>query len=98
MKISGTAGFDYGIRLYFVDKSANPEWSAGRYRPRLGELDCIGLIVTRYTSGEVVFRFGGFFRQRRYRVNAGDYVGVAVNQTGTGVRVVYGVNGVAPGS
>jgi hypothetical protein len=98
VEIQGTPGYDYGTRLYFVDRSAKPEWSAGRYRPKLGELDCIGLIITRYTSGEVVFRFGGFFRQRHYRVKAGDFVGVAVNQTGTGVHVVYGPNGVAPGS
>jgi hypothetical protein len=98
VEIKGTPGFDYGTRLYFVDRSAKPEWSAGRYRPKLGELDCIGLIVTRYTSGEVEFHFGGFFHQNHYRVNPGDFVGVAVNQTGTGVHVVYGVNGVAPGS
>ena len=98
VEIKGTPGFDYGTRLYFVDRSAKPEWSAGRYRPKLGELDCIGLIVTRYTSGEVEFHFGGFFRQNHYRVNPGDFVGVAVNQTGTGVHVVYGVSGVAPGS
>lgn len=97
VEIKGTPGFDYGTRLYFVDKSAKPEWSAGRYRPKLGELDCIGLIVTRYTSGEVVFHFGGFFRQHHYRVKPGDFVGVAVNGTGTGLRVVYGPHGVAVG-
>jgi hypothetical protein len=98
VKIHGTPGFDYGTRLYFVDKSAKPLWSAGRYRPRLGELDCIGLIITRYRSGEVVFHFGGFFKQNHYRVKPGDYVGIVVNQVGTGVHVVYGPNGVAPGT
>ena len=98
VKIKGTPGYDYGQRLYFVDKSAKPEWSAGRYRPKIHELDCIGLIVTRYTSGEVVFHFGGFFKQNHYRVNPGDFVGVAVNEVGTGVHVKYGIYGVAPGS
>jgi hypothetical protein len=98
VKITGSPGWDYGTRLFFTDKSAKPVWSAGRYRPTLGELDCIGLIVTHYTSGQIEFHFGGFFRQRHYRVNPGDFVGVAVNGTGTGVHVVYGPNGVAPGS
>jgi hypothetical protein len=98
VEIKGAPGFDYGTRLYFVDKSAKPEWSAGRYRPKLGELDCIGLIINQYTSGQIEFHFGGFFKQNHYKVKPGDFVGVAVNGTGTGVHVVYGPNGVAPGS
>lgn len=96
--IKGIPGYDYGQKLFFVDKSAKPEWSAGRYRPALGELDCIGIIVTRYTSGEVVFHFGGYFKQAHYRVNPGDFVGIQVNQVGTGVHVKYTPYGVAPGS
>jgi hypothetical protein len=98
VKIKGTPGYDYGRRLYFVDKSAKPEWSAGRFRPALGELDCIGIIVTRYTSGEVVFHFGGFFKQDHFRVNPGDFVGIVVNEVGTGVHVKYDNDGVQPGS
>ena len=98
VKINGTPGYDYGRRLYFVDKSAKPEWSAGRYRPAIGELDCIGIIVTRYTSGEVVFHFGGFFKQNHYRVDPGDFVGIVINGIGTGVHVKYDNYGVAPGS
>jgi hypothetical protein len=98
VKIKGTPGWDYGTRLYFTDKSAKPVWSAGRYRPKLGELDCIGLIITQYTSGQIEFHFGGFFKQNHFKVNPGDFVGVAVNGTGTGVHVVYGPYGVAPGT
>ena len=98
VKITGIPGWDYGTRLYFTDKSAKPVWSAGRYRPKLGELDCIGLIVTQYTSGRIEYHFGGFFKQRHFRVSPGDFVGVAVNGTGTGVHVKYGPYGVAPGS
>jgi len=95
--IKGNPGRDYGTRLYFVDRSAKPEWSAGRYRPGIHELDCIGIIVTHYTSGEVAFHFGGFFQQHHFRLNAGDYVGIVVNNVGTGIiRVKYDSNGVAP--
>jgi hypothetical protein len=97
VKINGNAGRDYGTRLYFVDRSAKPQWSAGRYRPGIHELDCIGLIITRYTSGEVVFRFGAFFKQNHFRLKAGDYVGIVVNNVGTGIiRIKYDVNGVPP--
>jgi len=98
VEIKGTPGFDYGTRLYFVDKSAKPEWSAGRYRPKIGELDCIGLIITQYTSGQIEFHFGGFFKQNHYKVNPGDFVGIAVNGTGTGVHVAYSPNGVPAGT
>ena len=97
VKINGNAGRDYGTRLYFVDRSAKPQWSAGRYRPGIHELDCIGLIVTRYTSGEVGFHVGGFFKQNHFRLDPGDYVGIVVNNVGTGIiRVKYDPNGVPP--
>ena len=96
--IKGIPGYDYGQRLYFVDKSAKPEWSAGRYRPAIHELDCIGIIVTSYTSGQVEFHFGGFFKQSHYRVNPGDFVGIVVNTIGTGVHVKYDPYGVKPGT
>jgi hypothetical protein len=98
VKIHGNPGYDYGTRLTFVDRSAKPSWSAGRYRPKLGELDCIGIVITAFTNDRVEFHFGGFFRQRHYRVNPGDFVGIAINQVGTGVHVKYGGDGVNPGT
>jgi hypothetical protein len=38
------------------------------------------------------------FRRAHYRVKPGDFVGIAVNQVGTGVHVVHGPYGVAPGT
>ena len=51
----GPQGHDYGVRLYLVDKSAKPLWAAGRYRPSLGELDCIGVVIEQWTSGAIQF-------------------------------------------
>ena len=93
----GRPGYDYGKRLYFVDKSAKPVWAAGRYRPSLGELDCIGLVITAFGRERVEFHFGAFFRERHYRLNEGDFVGIFINGAATGVHVRYGPQGVEPG-
>jgi hypothetical protein len=58
----GPQGTIYGIRLYLVDKSASPLWSAGRYGPAVGELDCIGVVIERWGSGAIQFHFGSFYR------------------------------------
>jgi hypothetical protein len=98
MSFKGPQGHDYGTRLFVVDKSASPLWAAGRYRPKLGELDCIGLIIKQWTSGAIEFRFGSFFRLRHYRLNTGDFVQIVFNHLGTGVHVKYVAGGVSPGS
>jgi hypothetical protein len=98
VQFKGNQGYDYGTRLYFVDKSAKPLWAAGRYRPRLGELDCIGLIVTQWTSGSIQYHFGSFFRLRHFQLDKGDFVQLVFNHLTTGVHVSYTPGGVAPGS
>jgi hypothetical protein len=95
---AGPQGHDYGMRLYIVDKSASPLWAAGRYRPKLGELDCIGLIIEHWSSGRIEFRLGSFYRLRHFRLKPGDFVQVAWNHLTTGVHVKYGPDGVKPGS
>ncbi len=91
----GKQGYDYGTRLYLVDKSAKPLWAAGQ---RLGELDCIGLVLEQWTSGSIQYRFGSFFRLHHYHLNAGDFVQLVFNHLTTGVHVKYVVGGVSPGS
>ena len=59
--IQGNAGLDYGTSLYLDDTTGN--WAAGRYRPSASELDCIGLIVTKFTATEVDFRLGSGYQQ-----------------------------------
>ena len=90
----GKQGYDYGTRLYFVDKSAKPLWAAGRYRPHLGELDCIGLILEQWGSGRIQYRFGSFFQKDHLKLRKGDYVQLVWNHLGTGVHVAYGPDGV----
>jgi hypothetical protein len=98
VNFGGVQGHDYGTRLYVVDKSAAPLWAAGRYRPRLGELDCIGLVLKQWTSGAIQFRFGSFFRLRHYHLNPGDFVQIVWNHLTVGVHVKYAPGGVSPGS
>ena len=88
--IKGNVGLDYGTNLYLVDLDGR--WAAGRYRPRLLELDCIGLIVTRFTQTEVAYRFGAAYAQvhANYSLAQGDAVRVGVNGASVTVRVRYG--------
>lgn len=72
---------------------------AGRYRPRLGELDCIGIVLTQWDerSDPVPFRFrlpAGPYPQ----LHDGDFVQIVWNHLDVGVHVKYGPDGVPPGS
>ena len=99
LKLTGVQGYDYGIRLYLVDKSANPLWAAGRYRPGLRELDCIGIVLEQWTSGAIKFRLGSGYLQGHYpQLHDGDFVQIVWNHLTVGVHVKYGPDGVAPGS
>ncbi len=77
-------GWDYGTRLYLTDGSQHPGWAAGRYRPALGELDCIGLLISKYTPTEIVFRLGAAYpttpgTPAHYALATGDKFTVGVN-------------------
>src|SRR5262249_41472420 len=58
--MSGDNGYLYGDSLYLAVPSQN--WSGGRYRPSVNEIDCLDLVVTRFTPTEVDFHFGPFYR------------------------------------
>lgn len=92
-----TYGLDYGSGGLFVDdRSQSPVWAAGRYRPQLSELDCIGLVVVSFSPTKVVFRLGAAYREptsdrasRRYDLAEGDTVVVGVNGARFTARVHY---------
>jgi hypothetical protein len=87
--VAGDEGYDYGTSLYLADPARN--WSGGRYRPSLGETDCIDLIVTKFTSAEVDFHFGPFYIQNhpKFSLDTGDSVQIVVNDASTTVSVSY---------
>ena len=79
--IPGHTGSDYGDRLWLEDRTA--DWSAGY----AGYVDCIGLIIRKYSDDEIAFRFGSLYGQSfgqpnplggTYGLRAGDDVGVTV--------------------
>ena len=76
---SGNQGYDYGTNLYLVDSTRN--WAAGRYRPGQDELDCDGLLVSKFTATQVVYQFGSGYSNPRTNslLAAGDSFQVAVN-------------------
>jgi hypothetical protein len=53
---TGNVGYDYGTKLWLADLKQGRVWSAGRYRPALKELDCVGLLLTSYTQTKIVYR------------------------------------------
>jgi hypothetical protein len=64
---AGNQGFDYGVSFYLFDPARN--WAGGRYRPELGELDCIGLLTSSFTPTKVVFSFGSAYSQYQQKYN-----------------------------
>jgi hypothetical protein len=69
VKISGNAGLDYGNSFFVIMWAAQPQdtntqmYAAGRYRPTLNELDCIGIIVLKHTAKQITFTLGHGYQQ-----------------------------------
>jgi hypothetical protein len=86
--ISGNAGLDYGTGFYVVAWAAQPNdtnsqlYAAGRYRPGLNELDCIGIVVTSHTATRVTFTLGHayaqYYRAKPRWIHRGDVVEVVL--------------------
>ena len=91
--INGNAGLDFGTRFYltaFADDKL--KYTAGRYRPRVNELDCIGLIVLSHSTTRVQFGLGAAYNQARFgysHIVNGDLVKVVMNGAAYGLVVHY---------
>jgi hypothetical protein len=88
--IAGDDGYDYGTNLYIDVPSAH--WSGGRFRPDVGETDCIDLVVTTFTANEVRFHLGRFYTNLypKFSLSAGTPVLVTVNGATYSATVAYG--------
>ena|GEM_PF-5694807 len=77
--VSGDNGYDYGTNLYIYFPSG--KFSAGRYRPSVGETDCIDLVVTKFTSDEIDLHFGPFYTRNysKYPFASGSQAVIVVN-------------------
>jgi len=79
---TGNVGWNYGTQLWIsITSTTHSAWSAGRYRPALNELDCIGLTILRYTGNQVVYRLGAGYHEGGYKLAAGDRYVVSVKGT-----------------
>jgi hypothetical protein len=87
--LAGDNGYDYGTSLYVVAPAKN--WSGGRSRPTSNEVDCLDLVVTRFTQTEVDFHFGPFYRSAypQFALTPGLQVQVAVNGATANAVVRY---------
>lgn len=88
---SGNQGYDYGVAFYLFDPARN--WAGGRYRPGIGELDCIGLLPSIFTPTKVVFKFGAAYAQYQQKDNyllaVGDPFQLVVNGNAFSGTVKY---------
>lgn len=90
-------GFDYLNRLYLSDLHSNrssfPVWTAGQSTRDLGILDCVGIVIDRYTSTLVVFHFGNAYdkhiAQNHYVLSQGDPILVVVDGARFRTRVTF---------
>lgn len=91
--IHGDAGRDFGTSFYLTAyQSSTFLYAAGRYRPSLNELDCIGLIVLSAKSTAVRFELGAAYRQASFgysEIVNGDRVQVVLNGSAKTVTVHY---------
>ena len=90
--IPGHTGSDYGDQLWIEDSTQH--WSAGF----TGYVDCIGLIIDRYSNHEIVYHLGSLYRLAYgqddllggiYKLGRGDRVQINVNGTTFSTTVHY---------
>jgi hypothetical protein len=99
LQVTGNAGLTYGTGFYMVVWAAQvnatnaEKYSAGRYRPTLGELDCIGLIVGKLTPSKITFTLGAAYAQHYVSspgpIHNGDVVEVVLGKATCATVVHY---------
>ena len=87
-------GFDYGTRLFLQDSTQRPSWAAGRFRPAIGELDCIGLLIKQHSATKVVYQLGAAYphipnTRSTWVLASGDTYIVGVNGASSTGKVHY---------
>jgi hypothetical protein len=82
-------GYDYGTSLFLEERARKPVWSAGRYRPAVNELDCVGFVVVKFTPGLVVLRLGAFYGEAKLQLAPNDAFLIGVNNARFHGRVRY---------
>jgi hypothetical protein len=76
---TGKVGWDYGTQLWLsVTSTSHAPWAAGRYRPKLQELDCIGLTLLKYTGNQVVYRLAAGYHAGGFQLTKGDHFTASV--------------------
>jgi hypothetical protein len=88
LTISGNAGLDYGTQFYVLawpaqaNDTNNLLYAAGRYRPSLNELDCVGIVVTSQSPTSVTFTLGHayvqYYQSKPRWIHTGDVVEVVL--------------------
>jgi hypothetical protein len=86
----GDQGGNYGSKLYFIDSTAKFSGGlSGPYEGVANVVDCVGLILTSYSSSRVVFTLGSDYRKHPYAVRVGDRITIVVNGAKATVTVKH---------
>ena len=77
-----------------MDKTGAHPFSAGRYRPAIGELDAVSFIVTKYTDSKIVLHLGSYYRlvgmpHFHWKLSAHDRVTMTVKGNSRSTSVKY---------
>jgi hypothetical protein len=99
LTVTGNAGHTYGTGFYIIAWAAQPnstnaeQYSAGRYRPSLNELDCMGLIVGKPTPSKITFTLGAAYAEHYVSnpapIQNGDVVEVVLGKAAYATVVHY---------
>lgn len=83
----GDVGWDYGNNLWLeLTPPGEATWRAGRFRPALKQLDCVGLVGLSYSKTRISFRLGKDYLVQGYDLSNGSTFKVGVKgatKTGT---------------
>ena len=91
---TGDLGLNYGNKLYFHDDTNDLSAGlSGPYGNNPNVVDCVGLLVSSFTSTRVAYKLGSLYKGN-YAVNDGDAVTFVVNGAIARVTVRYGATAV----
>jgi hypothetical protein len=81
--LNSDEGLDFGTQLYVFTQDNN--FSAGRYRPSVGENDCVGFVVDAFGPAQIKVHLGAAYptyrAQNNYTIHSGYHYEIGLKGT-----------------